>query len=61
MNYHYIPMKLEVSPNCVSLDGYMQKEKYNLLGPFRKNGTVVYYDATKGKFLNPKSNSYMGV
>jgi hypothetical protein len=61
MNYHYQPMKAETNNNCISLDGYMQKENLNLIGPFRKSGIVLYYDATKGKFLNPKSNSYLGV
>ena len=50
------PLRTEELPNSVSIDGYMKKE--DLLGPFRKEGEIVYYDPSEGKFLNPKINSY---
>jgi len=57
MIYRFEPIKSEALPNSVSIDGYMQKE--GLLGPFRKNGEIVYYDPTEGMMLNPKVNAYV--
>ena len=57
MVYSFEPIKSEELPNSVSIDGYMKKE--DLLGPFRMDGEIVYYDPTEGRMLNPKSNSYV--
>ena len=57
MNYSFRFFKSEALPNSVSIDGYMKKE--DLLGPFRMDGEIVYYDPVEGRMLNPKSNSYV--
>ena len=57
MVYSFEPIKSEALPNSVSIDGYMKKD--DLLGPFRMDGEIVYYDPTEGKMLNPKSNYYV--
>ncbi len=57
MIYKFEPLKKESISNAVSLDGYMSKE--NLMGPFRVDGQVLYYDPCEGKMLNPIDNSYV--
>ena len=57
MIYSFTPIKSEALPKTVSIDGYMKKD--GLLGPFRMDGEIVYYDPAEGKLLNPKSNSYV--
>lgn len=59
MRYSFEPINSEALPNSVSVDGYMKKD--NLLGPFRMDGEIVYYDPKEGKMLNPKSNSYVSL
>ncbi len=57
MIYSFEPIKSEALPNSVSIDGYMEKE--DLLGPYRMDGEIVYYDPAEGKMLNPKVNAYV--
>ena len=57
MIYKFEPMTRETAVNAVSLDGYVPKN--DLIGPFRKDGQVFYYDPSQGKILNPKINSYV--
>lgn len=57
MIYKFEPFIKESASNAVSLDGYMEKE--NLLGPFRKDGQVLYYDPNAGKLLDPIVNCYL--
>jgi hypothetical protein len=57
MIYSFEPFKSESLPNSVSVDGYMEKE--DLLGPYRMDGEIVYYDPSEGKMLNPKVNAYV--
>lgn len=56
MVYSFEPIKSEALPNSVSIDGYMKKD--DLLGPFRMDGEIVYYDPTEGKIFYPKINAY---
>jgi hypothetical protein len=57
MIYKFDPIMKESKSNIVSLDGYVPKQ--NLLGPFRKDGRVVYYDPKEGKMLDPIINCYI--
>lgn len=57
MIYKFSPLIKESISNIVSLDGYMPKD--NLIGPFRKDNTIVYYDPLEGKLLDPKINCYV--
>lgn len=57
MIYKFEPMMMESAANVVSIDGHMQKE--DLMGPFRVDGRVLYYDPSEGKMLNPIDNSYV--
>lgn len=57
MIYKFEPIKFNSPSNLVSLDGYTPKD--NLIGPFRKDNTIVYYDPQEGKLLDPKINCYV--
>ena len=58
MIYKFQPIKYNIPTNIVSLDGYTSKD--NLIGPFRKDNAIMYYDPLEGKLLDPKINCYVG-
>ena len=62
MVYSFEPIRSEALPNSVSIDGYMKKD--DLLGPFRMDGEIVYYEVNtspknyEGRFKNRRSETY---
>jgi hypothetical protein len=54
--YQFTPIKADDNKQYAMLDGFGQLP--NHVGPFRKNGRVMYYSIERGEFYDPTKDQY---